>query len=194
MSPFVFNFWCWALRVPSTPLLIIFFASLGNMCGNPWEHSLFSWHLSDSQPKWKLGVGKCTSTFFLIALVHCCDWVWVMQLPVPTVMCCCFFLEIQILRPCWKRAGDICILCRHERQRRWERRFIFFLFLFFLVMVADFCWPVSLRKMSVPCGFSEYDSRRLCAPTFASSCAVLPTVLYFYSYPITRWAWSLSCV
>lgn len=104
----------------------------------------------------------------------CCTWMGFNLLFVSTGLCCCCFWEIPILQHCWKQAGEICISCvTCEIEKRNEK------YSYFLMMFADCCWPVFLRKMSVHCGFSEYDSRHLCAPISVSSCAAPPIVFIF---------------
>lgn len=92
--------------------------------------------------------------------------------PASTGRCCCCFLETQILQPCWKRAGDICTFQRLKRSEEAKCSSLFFFFIF-----AGCCWLAFPTKTSAPCGFSEYDSKHLFAPTSASSWAVPPIVL-----------------
>lgn len=45
-----------------------------------------------------------------------------------TVLCCCCFLATQILRPCWKQAGDTCFfsICARQREERSIHPFFYY--------------------------------------------------------------------
>lgn len=78
------------------------------MCGNPREYCLFSRNLSDSQPKWILGVSRalgCLIAKWHFSLFH--QPLLIMKLPVSAELCCYYSSVIQILRLCWKQAGAV---------------------------------------------------------------------------------------
>lgn len=81
---------------------------LGNLCGNSWEYCLFSGDLSDSQPKWILGVSQALGGLpakWHFSLFH--QPLLTMKLPLSAELCCYYFSVIQILRLCWKQAGAV---------------------------------------------------------------------------------------